>query len=155
MRASLLAPALLLAACATAPVYGPAASPSDYGYREQPIEEGRYRVSYRGKTLAAAEDGAIRRAADLAVANGYDWFTVVSRSAEGVGARRGGPTVGVGGSSGGWRGGGVGVGVSLPLGGGRSNEAVVSLEVLMGDGLKPEGPQTYDARSVLANIAAG
>lgn len=143
-----------LAACASTPVYGPAERPGGYGYAEQAIEQGRYRVSYRGKTLASAEDGAIRRAADLAVQNGYDWFTVVSRSADGIGGvRRGGPTIGIGGSTGGRRS-GVGLGVSLPLGGGgRSQEAAVSLEVVMGDGIKPDGPQTYDARSVLTNIA--
>lgn len=156
MRTTFLSALVLtaaLGACATAPAYGPAEGPGDYGYADQPIEDDRYRVSYRGKSLAAAEDGAIRRAADLAVANGYDWFTVVNRSAEGVGEpRRGGPTIGIGGSTGGWRS-GAGVGVSLPLGGGGRQEAQVLLEVIMGDGRRPDGPQTYDARSVLSNVA--
>lgn len=147
-----LASAAVLAACATTPVYGPAERSGDYGYAEQAIEQGRYRVSYRGKSLAAAEDGAIRRAADLATQNGYDWFTVVNRSAEGIGQRRGGPSIGLGGSTGGRRS-GVGLGVQLPLGGGgRGQEATVLLEVVMGDGIKPDGPQTYDARSVLSNV---
>ena len=40
---------LSLAACASAPTrYGPAASASEMGYREQRLEQERYRVSFRG-----------------------------------------------------------------------------------------------------------
>ena len=143
-----------LAACASTPAYGPAERASDYGYRSQVIEDGRYRVSYRGQSLSAAEDGALRRAAELATERGADWFTVVSRAADGgAQVRGGGPTIGIGGGTGGRRG-GVGLGVSLPLGGGqRSTPVTVSLEVVTGTGEKPEGPQTYDARSVLVNVA--
>lgn len=153
MKRSLSAIALCagLAACATNPGYGPADTASDYGYRSQVIEDGRYRVSYRGQSLAAAEDGALRRAAELATERGADWFTVVSRAADGGQVRAGGPTVGIGGSTGGRRS-GVGLGVSLPLGGQRSAPVTVSLEVVTGEGFKPAGPQTYDARSVLANV---
>ena len=150
-RALPLAAALLLAACASTPVYGPAERASDYGYRSQTIEDGRYRVSYRGKSLALAEDGALRRAAELTTERGADWFTVVSRAADGQPIRRGGPSVGIGGSTGGRRG-GVGLGVSLPLGGGGSVPVTVSMEVVTGSGPKPDGAQTYDARSVLANV---
>ena len=146
--------ALALVACASTPAYGPAEGGSDYGYRSQVIEDGRYRVSYRAKELALAEDGALRRAAELATQQGADWFTVVSRNAEGGRVRAGGPSVGIGGGTGG-RGGGVGLGVSLPLGGGGSAPVTVSMEVVTGTGVKPDGPQTYDARSVLANVARG
>ena len=142
--------AAALAACASTPAYGPADSASDYGYRSQVIEDGRYRVTYQAKGLPAAEDGALRRAAELAVERGADWFTVVNRSADGGQRVGGGSSVGIGGGTGGRRG-GVGLGVSLPLGGGRTAPVVVALEVLTGTGAKPEGPQTYDARSVLAN----
>ena len=153
MTRSLAALALFagLAACASTPAYGPADRASDYGYRSQVIEDGRYRVSYRGKTLGAAEDGALRRAAELATERGADWFTVVSRAADGGQVRGGGSSIGIGGGTGGRRG-GVGLGVSLPLGGQRSAPVTVSLEVLTGTGAKPEGPQTYDARSVLVNV---
>ena len=150
LLAALLA-AATLGACASNAGYGPAERSSDYGYRSQTIEDGRYRVSYRGRALAAAEDGALRRAAELAVERGADWFTVVSRAADGQPIRRGGPSVGIGGSTGGRRG-GVGLGVSLPLGGGGSAPVSVSLEVVTGTGPKPDDPQTYDARSVLANV---
>ena len=150
MRPILFTPAALalLAACASTPAYGPAEG-SGYGYKETPIEDGRYRVSYRGRDQAAAEDGALRRAAELAVARGADWFTVVSRQTDGE-VRRGGPSIGIGGGTGG-RGGGVGLGVQLPLGGGGGGARTVYLEVLTGSGPRPDGPQTYDARSVLAN----
>ena len=152
MRIALPLAALLLAACASNAGYGPAERASDYGYRSQVIEDGRFRVSYRGRDIVQAEDGAIRRAAELSVERGADWFTVVSRAADGGEVRRGGPTVGIGGSTGGRRS-GVGLGVSLPLGGGGSAPVTVSMEVVTGSGPKPDGPQTYDARSVLANVA--
>ena len=151
MRIALPA-ALFLAACASVPTYGPADTASSYGYRERPIEEGRYRVSYRARDLPAAEDGALRRAAELTLTRGETWFTVVSRAAESEGVRRSGPSIGLGGSTGGWRGGGVGVGVSLPIGGGASADATVYLEVLTGSGPRPEGPETYDAAQVAANV---
>ena len=151
-RSLALCAALALAACASTGGYGPAESASGTGYRSQVIEDGRYRVSYRDRGLAAAEDGALRRAAELAVQGGADWFTVVSRNAEGGQVRSGGPTVGIGGGTGG-RGGGVGLGVSLPLGGQREALVAVSLEVVTGTGLKPDDPRSYDARSVLANVA--
>ena len=139
-----------LAACASNPAYGPADRASDYGYRSQVIEDGRYRVSYRAKSLPLAEDGALRRAAERATERGADWFTVVSRSADRQVRGGGGSSIGLGGGTGGRRG-GVGLGVSLPLGGGGSTPVTVIMEVLTGTGVKPEGPQTYDARSVLAN----
>ena len=146
----LAAPALLglLAACATSPAYGPADG-SGFGYKDTRIENDRYRVSYRGGDQAGAEDGALRRAAELAVAQGADWFTVVSRSTEGE-MRRSGPSIGIGGGTGGRRG-GVGLGVQVPLGGGSGGARTVLLEVLIGSGPRPDGPQTYDARSVLSN----
>ncbi|MBB4658433.1 CC0125/CC1285 family lipoprotein [Parvularcula dongshanensis] len=151
MRPSRLLPVLLLAACASGAAYGPASSPSALGYREQPIEAGRYRVVYRGKSLQVAEDGALRRAAELALADGYDWFTVVSRAAESEGGYRSGPSIGLGAGKGG-RSSGVGLGVQLPLGGGGSSETAVSLEVVMGRGERPSDPQTYDANSVASTL---
>ncbi|WP_031554574.1 CC0125/CC1285 family lipoprotein [Parvularcula oceani] len=146
---------LLLAACATGPSYGPADRPGALGYSDRPIEADRYRVSYRARNLIEAEDGALRRAADLTLQNGYDWFTIVTRSAdaEGVG-RSSGASVGIGGSTGGFGRSGVGLGVQLPLGRRDAGETVVSLEVVMGTGPEPDGPQTYDATAVLGNLNA-
>ena len=150
MRLLLFAPLALLAACASNAGYGPADDRSGYGYREVPIEANRYRVSYKGRDQAAAEAGALRRAAELAVARGDDWFTVVSRETDAAARVRSGPTIGIGGGTGGRRG-GVGLGVSVPLGGGGGGDRTVFLEVLTGSGPRPDGPQTYDARQVLTN----
>ncbi|MGV6820750.1 MAG: CC0125/CC1285 family lipoprotein [Parvularcula sp.] len=155
MRKILVAAAALMSvsACAVTPAYGPSMSPGDIGYREQRIENDRYRISYRGKTPAAAADGALRRAAELTTENGYDYFTVVTRDVEGE-ARRRGPSVGIGGSTGsgrGWSGTRVGVGVNVPLTG-PSQETLSRLEIVMGRGIPPKGSQSYNARDVLENL---
>lgn len=71
---------LTLTACSTAPAYK-AAHGSSYGYRETAITEDRYRVSYkaRGDNSSAAMDFALRRAAELTLLKGYDWFVVSNR----------------------------------------------------------------------------
>ena len=160
MRLSLiLSLALLgLAACAsTQTAYQPAAGPDAVGYAETPIEHDRWRVTFHGGGGADANrvgDLAIRRAADLTLAKGYDWFRVVERHADG--ARRGGVrpdvSVGVGGADiGGGRGAGFsvggGVGFSFPVGG-DGQDVTVTLEVLMGHGGAPREPDAYDARDV-------
>jgi opacity protein-like surface antigen len=149
--------ALALAACATAPtVYGPATGPSSVGFSEQRIETGRYRVTFRGGPGAPAAqvaDYALLRAAELAIADGYDWFRVVDRytaqSGEG-----GGPRVSIGAGGGGYRSGvGVGLGTSFNLGGGPA--IVQSIEVLMGKGRPaPAGTEVYDAREVRRAVGA-
>src|SRR5690606_22629066 len=81
-----IAPALavlMLTACATTPTfYAPAASPSAMGYSEYRIEPGRYRVTFRGGPGAPPQqvaDYTLLRAADLALADGYDWFRITDR----------------------------------------------------------------------------
>ena len=162
MRLSLiLSLALLgLAACAsTQTAYQPAAGPDAVGYAETPIEHDRWRVTFHGGGGVDANrvgDLAIRRAADLTLAKGYDWFRVVERHVDG--ARRGGVRpdvsvgVGVGGADiGGGRGAGFsvggGVGFSFPVGG-DGQDVTVTLEVLMSHGGAPREPDAYDARDV-------
>ncbi len=74
---------LSLAACATTPtVYQPATGPGVLGYVETPIEHDRWRVSFRGAggtDIGRVGDLALRRAAELTLAKGYDWFRVVGR----------------------------------------------------------------------------
>jgi hypothetical protein len=98
-------------------------------------------------------DYALLRAADLAIAEGYDWFRVADRFIEGRPDR--GPRIGlgVGGGDYGYRSGvNVGLGTSFNLGGGPS--ASSTLEVVMGRGERPRGADVYDARALRSNLGA-
>ncbi|MEM1381484.1 MAG: hypothetical protein AAGH41_12750 [Pseudomonadota bacterium] len=137
-----------LAACASTSAYGPA-SGDGFGYSEQAIEAGRFRVTYKASNPSAAENGALRRAAELTKSNGFDYFKVVSRDLQRERSRSN-SSVGIGGGTGGRRG-GVGVGVSVPLGGG-SERTTARLEVVMFKGERPDEPESYDAASILSNL---
>lgn len=150
-----IAPAILaalsLAACATAPThFQPAAAPGAIGYSEMRIEPGRSRVTFQGgpgAPEAMVQDYALLRAADLTLAEGYDWFRVIDRSIRETGYGGSSVSLGVGGMSFGRHSAtGVGVGTGFPLSGGPALAA--SLEVLMGKGPKPPGEDVYDARGV-------
>jgi hypothetical protein len=125
------------------------------GYAEAPIEHDRWRVTFHGGGGADARqvgDLALRRAAELTLAKGYDWFRIADRQVEGApgGGVRPDVSVGIGGADfGGGRGGigaGGGVGFSFPAGGGAA--VTVTLEILMGHGPAPREPDAYDAREV-------
>jgi hypothetical protein len=154
--------ALLLAACATQPtVYQPAAGPTGVGYSEQRIEPGRYRISFRGGRGAPPEqvaDFALLRAADLTLAEGYDWFRVADRFVSQQGYSGGGTSVSVGGGSSNWgrhSSSGVGVGVGFDLGSlGGGPAFTQSMEVVMGRGAPPRGGDVYDAREIRRAIGA-
>jgi hypothetical protein len=148
--------ALAVAACASPPtIYHPAATVQDMGWRATKIENDRYRVSFRANPDLKApqvEDMALRRAAEIAVNDGYQWFRVVSRNTEQVSGNRGGGTsVGVGGSSGSY-GSSVGVGIGFDLSP-DSRRYETTLEVLLGKGAKPDEANAYDARAVLGRTA--
>ena len=143
-----------LAACATGPVpYGPAADKGARGYVVQPIETGRYRVSYKAIDAETARAYALLRAAEVTLENGSDWFRVVHAYSEGEAGRAGGSSVSIGGSagSGGHSSLGIGIGLGFPLGGGRQETTHV-LEILTGTGDKPADANVYDARSVQASV---
>ncbi|HVI30721.1 CC0125/CC1285 family lipoprotein [Phenylobacterium sp.] len=151
--------ALSLGACATTPTtYQPATGPQAVGYSEYRIEPDRYRVTFRGGPGASADrvtDLALLRAADLALAGGYDWFRVSDRFLQGQPNRGPRISLGVGGGSGhyGYRSGssvGVGLGTGFNLGGGPSVTA--TLEVLLGRGPKPPGGDVYDARAIRSTL---
>ena len=147
--------ALSLAACATAPtLYQAAAGPQAVGYSEYRIEPGRYRITFRGGPGAPAQqvsDYALRRAADLALAEGYAWFRVADRQMADRPDNAPRVSLGVGGASFG-RHSGIGVGVSqgMSLGGGPAFEATI--EVVMGKGERPRGQDIYDARALRENL---
>jgi len=147
---------LALAACATAPTRYQPIGPSGVGYSELRIEPDRYRVSFQGgpgAPEAQVQDYALLRAADLALAGGYDWFRVVDRTIRQTGYGGSSIGLGIGGASFGRRSAtGVGVSTGFPLSGGPALQ--VNLEVLLGRGPKPPGPDVYDARGVRASIGA-
>jgi hypothetical protein len=148
--------ALSLAACATPPtLYQPAAGPQAIGYSEYRIEPGRYRITFRGGPGAPPQqvsDYALLRAADLAIADGYDWFKVADRFMEGRPDNAPRVSMGFGGADFGRHSSvGVGVGVgSFSLGGGPAVSSTI--EVVMGRGERPRGMDVYDARSLRQNL---
>ena len=151
-----LTSALMLAGCASQSVYAPAHR-GDLGYRETRIEKNRWRVSFTGGADLPAPrvaDLSLRRAAEVTLDGGYDWFEVVhdSRDRRGRGDSpvRGGVSVGQSFGSGGFRASGVGVGLSFSPGSERRE--TVTLEVLGGAGPRPRRVNVYDAREVLDNV---
>lgn len=148
----------LLSACATAvgTAYGPA-DKKGYGYTETRVEADRYRITFAGDGATpqnAVEDYALLRAAELAVANGYDWFRVVAGGT--TAEDKGGVGLGMGLGTGSYgRHTGVGVGVGGDVGTIGARRFFTSrIEVLLGKGEKPEGPDVYDAKSVIDTIGA-
>jgi hypothetical protein len=148
-----------LAACAGAPstVYAPASSTANgTGYEDIRIESDRWRVSFTGAGEASdaeVERLALRRAAELALTNGYDWFEVVDRRIGQEGQNR--SPVSVGGSvgrswgSGGFSGTGVGIGISFNPG--QQVRRTVSLEIIAGSGeTRPD--RAYDAITVAGGM---
>lgn len=149
---------LALAACATPTVYQPlppGAARGAVGFSEYRIEAARYRVTFQGGGGAPPQqvaDYALRRAAELAVRDGYDWFRVVDRYTTQAGDPSGPRlSLGTGTSSYGRSSGfGVGVGTSFDLGGGPAFSH--TMEVVMGRGEKPVGLDVYDARGVMGAL---
>ncbi|NEX93256.1 hypothetical protein [Caulobacter sp. 17J65-9] len=150
---------LTVGACATPTVYQPASSSSHVGYSEQRIEADRWQVSFHsgsGASAAEVNQYALRRAAELTLAQGYDWFVVVNRYTEAQGGSGYGSGVSVGAGGGNWGGGGsswggAGVGLSFPLGG--SGPALTTtLDIRMGRGARPQAADAYDARDVASSV---
>jgi hypothetical protein len=145
---------LVLSACSGGPTtYQPAAG-GDRGFSEMRIEQDRYRVRFAaGGDIGfdRAEDYALRRAAEITLREGGEWFQVVARTREGNDRN----PVGVGGSLGrswgsdGFRASAVGIGLRID---GSAGEKEVTLEILIRSGPRADSPQAYDARAVLEHI---
>lgn len=154
---ALAALAATLAACAATGPGGYSASTGDnFGYTDMRIEQNRYRVVYRGSAgmpPEIVEDYAMRRAAELTLENGYDWFRIIAR--EITHEERGGVSVGAGFGTGSYgRRSGVSVGVGGDLGRVGANDYFTArLEILMGEGDAPDEAEAYDASSVLGSVA--
>jgi hypothetical protein len=81
-RALAAACVLGLAGCASTPDYVPADDVDDFGHYSTKLGDDRYRIVYTGGRstgLNTTRDYALMRAAELTLADGYDWFEVVDR----------------------------------------------------------------------------
>lgn len=151
--------ALLLSACAAAPDYKPAIGPG-YGYAEEALDQQNYRIKFkdRGDDRARTLDYALRRAGELTVREGYDWFVVtrrevfVDRDQEVEEEVTSAPVVN--------RNCGLlgcqttvnqEMGVEMVPGPVREEVRAV-LEVRMGRGVRPAQGESYDAREIVAKL---
>jgi hypothetical protein len=85
--AAVIALGAALAACATATPYQPniPGQAVSGGFSELRLEPDRFRVSFAGNSLTSREtvEGYLLfRAAELTVAQGYDWFEIVDRATD-------------------------------------------------------------------------
>jgi hypothetical protein len=141
-RAGLAALALSIttAGCVEEPTaYQAAYNLNAIGFRETPLAQNLWDVTFQGGQDAgsrAINNLALRRAAELTLSRGYDWFRITSREVVGadwmyeasVPDHRSDPGLGVDGA-------------------GANGPVAVTLEVLMGRG-PTHRPNTYDAREI-------
>lgn len=143
----------LVGACATQSPYGPATRDGGAGYSVMPIENNRFRITYTDKSAEIARSRALRRAAELTLERGDEWFQIVTAYSDTGELSGGGSSVSIGGAGGssGRSSVGVGVGIALPLGGSSSSVEHV-MEIVTATGAKPDNPDAYDASDVLSNL---
>lgn len=160
--------ALALGACATPTPYQ-ALEPDEGGYSEERLSEKQYRVVFRGNARTSPEQVErflLRRAAELTLENGYDWFRATNRLVGGRGytiqTSRGPVRISRGPGYSGWddysrfytR---SGLGLLKPIWrriSPPSGEAVeASAEVVFGKGSPPQVEGVIDARRLLQGTA--
>jgi len=150
--------ALVLTACATGPAaYGPSYGNST-GFKNTQIQKDRFRVSYTGKSEDEAQNFALLRAAEIALAEGYSHFKVLGGNLSGNGG--GAPVssnIGVGIGSGGY---GRGTNTHINLGLGvydvaralEGSKVTESIEIILKQSAGTNDPSIYDAQSVKDSI---
>jgi len=171
---------LALSACETATPYQPLGAPGTQasgGYSEYQIEPNRWNVSFSGNDLTArqtVEKYLLYRAAELTLAQGFDWFTTTERNTERksdtygygdpffAGAGYFGPSYGIYGRRFGWRYGyggfGSGFGYGFGYGPGAFDTQEIDryraqAEIVMGHGPKPgNDPRAFNARAVVDHL---
>ncbi len=82
---TLTAAAAVLAACATATPYQPAAKPGASGFSQTKIQTDRYTVAFSGNSLTnreTVETYLLYRAAEVALENGYSHFALDEKDTE-------------------------------------------------------------------------
>ncbi len=149
---ALLASCLGLAACAGGPVYRPAPEADAYGYRDMAITADRYRVSFAGGYRTAretVENLALYRAAEVALAEGFETFRINARETESISSYSGPSSrVGYGFGYPFW-------GTSVGFSNARSDTRYETvLEIQVGPDLPDEGRDIYDAREIKRNLSA-
>jgi hypothetical protein len=80
--ASLALVTLLVAACATGPIYKPRAPGETVGYTDLQLTENRYRVTFSGNSATRREDvenSLLRRAAEVTLESGFTHFVFDDR----------------------------------------------------------------------------
>jgi hypothetical protein len=170
-----LALTLGLAGCETATPYQPLAhgSSTSGGYSDQRLDDTHFRVSFQGNTVtprATVETFLLYRAAQLTVAQGYDWFETEQRHTDKDqhtyfdGDPFYGPGYGYGYFRPYWSfygGGGFGRGFGRGwYGGGFYGGQIdtvqkfqATAEIVMHKGPKPQGDaRAFDARAVISNL---
>ncbi len=76
---------LVLAACASTPLYGPQTRPSGPGYSETRLDPNQTRVSFTGRRYTSrerVEDALLYRAAEVTRQSGFSHFAVANRETE-------------------------------------------------------------------------
>ncbi len=146
-----------LAACASTPTTYAPANGGDRGWSQTRIEQDRFRIRFEAGSdmdFDIVELMALRRAAEVTLEQGGDWFLVTSRNAEGNDRNPVGVSTGIGISTGsrGYSSHGVGLGLNFDASAG---EKSVSLEILVRSGPRPQDARVHDAREILANAADG
>lgn len=148
----LLAGCLGLAGCASIPVYRPAQTANDYGYRTQALTDTRFRVSFAGGYRVAretVENLALFRAAQVALAHGAQRLRVISSDTQSV-TERSGPVATVGYGSG-----GLFLGTGIVIARSYSDTRYQTVLVIeIGPGVPPRGPHVYDALQIKKHLAA-
>lgn len=143
--------ALILTACATATPYKPAGK-SGYGYRQEQLENNRYRVSFIGNDhtpIDTVQNYLLYRAAQITLSSGNDYFIITHQGTQRMGGGNN-SSFGVG-TGGGFSvgGGGFGIGIGTLLGGGSSESFMAYATIVVGKGPTPaDQPQAYNAREL-------
>lgn len=161
--ATLALGALALAGCETATPYQPFThnGAAVGGYRDERLDADHFRVSFRGNSetpRATVENYLLYRAAELTVANGFDWFEAVDhhtdRQERTYVQGYPGPYAGWGWGWG-FRHGGLWGGAywSPDFDVETAQRFSATADIMVGHGPKPAGdPRAFDARQVLANL---
>jgi len=170
---ALLGAALVLTACETATPYQPLSSTAKVsgGFSDQKLDSDHYRVTFKGNSLTSretVESYLLYRAAEITIAQGFDWFETADRHTSaktdtwvepdpfyGPGYRWGyfRPYWSFYGAGFGWR----HFGPYGPWRGDFDIQTVeqfeASADIVMHHGAKPAGdPKGLDAREVIANL---